>query len=78
MKITLSEDQARILEMCIQFTATYRKEERETWEELSAELDKDGNPAFPKAAGNARWWEMAEHELQGVLKALDEAKEEPQ
>ncbi len=68
--ITLTSEQARILNMYIAMTAYVREEQIKTCENLAQEKNADGAPMFPKMEANAEMWRMIDEtvkQVQGIL-----------
>ena len=74
--ITLTDEQAFILESYLSITANYRSDEAEACEKLSHELNEDGTPKFPNMKGNAEWWEQANRTIEEIKKAIENADDE--
>ena len=71
--ITLTDEQANLLTCYILMTTNYRKGEKEAWESLAKETEKDGSPKFPIAPSNAKFWEETEVQLTEIRKIIDAA-----
>lgn len=71
--ITLPLDQMNSLYCFLLLTTGYRKSERESWESLAKEMNEDGTPKFPNAAGNARFWAEMQEIADNVCRVIDNA-----
>lgn len=72
--VKLSLEQVVTLTTYILMTTNYRKGEREAWETLSQEKGENGEPAFPNAMSNAKFWAEEEIKLSEIRRILDEAE----
>lgn len=72
VKLTL--EQVVTLTTYILMTTNYRKREREAWETLSQEKEENGEPAFPNALSNARFWAEEETKLTEIRNLLDKTE----
>ena len=72
--VTLTHEQWVNLTSYILMTTNYRKDEREAWERLAAETKGNGEPTFPNALGNAKFWADMDRELEEIRQVIDDAK----
>ena len=71
--VTLSHDTWSELTTYLLMTTKYREGELEAWKELATRVDADGQPEFPNADSNARFWEGMIAKIEGIIKAIDNA-----
>lgn len=72
VKLTL--EQVVTLTTYILMTTNYRKREREAWETLSQEKEESGEPSFPNAPSNVRFWADEEIKLTEIRRILEETE----
>lgn len=71
--ITITHDQAINLEAYLLMTTKYRKGEIEEWQKLATEKTPDGNPKFPHAPNNVRYWEEIDREISEICNIISNA-----
>jgi hypothetical protein len=64
--VTLTYEQANILEMYILLTTQHRQGEISANTRLSQETNEDGSLKYPNAGKNAEWWTKADIELNAI------------
>lgn len=74
MKVELTNEQVNTLVCYILMTTQHREKEREAWEELSKEMNKDGTPKFKNAKSNAEYYADLEFKLEEIRNVLDDAR----
>jgi len=71
--ITMTGEQANLLEFYIKITSYYRKSEMEACQELGKETNDEGMLKFPNQAANAIWWEKVDAQLQEIKDIIEKA-----
>lgn len=71
--VAMTNAQWSTLTTYILTTTQSRRQEREAWERIMAEVDAEGLPKFPNAADNAKYYVELEAELDAILKCIDGA-----
>lgn len=69
--VAMTNAQWSTLTTYILTTTQSRREEREAWEKIAAEVDAEGMPKYPNAADNAKYYAELEEELKAILKCID-------
>ena len=69
--VTLTNHQWNSLVCYILMTTQYRKQESEGWQELSEEMDENGQPKYPYAKSNAEFYREVDHTLNEIKNAID-------
>ena len=76
--IQLTHTEAVKLETFLLVTTKFRQGEFETYKKLAEEVDENGNPAFPKAADNAKFWSEQCEMMDSIQKRIYQALTTPQ
>lgn len=71
--ITLTHEQANLLECYILMTTNYRKDEAEAWAELAKEKNEDGTPRFKNADSNSKYWHDLSNNLEEIRNIIENA-----
>lgn len=70
IKLTISQCSTLICYLLM--TTQYRKNEVETWRELSKKVNKDGTPKYIHAESNARFWKKMHEDLEVIRNIIEE------
>lgn len=69
--VTLTNKDWERLVCYLLMTTKHREGERDAWQSLAQEKNPDGSPKFPKAAGNAEYWQEVIDDLERIKNKLD-------
>lgn len=72
--ITLTHEQANLIECYILLTTNHRKKEAEAWDSLAKDVNEDGTPMFPAAAKNAEFYRGLEDSLTEIRHIIESAR----
>lgn len=76
--LQLTRKEAVKLEMFLLMTTKFRQGELETHKKLAAQVDENGNPAFPESKDNIEFWSEQCEVMDAIQKRVYEAMTTPQ
>jgi hypothetical protein len=74
--LDLSAEQASALQAFFITSAAYRKDEIDSWEELAAKRNAEGNPMLSKAKSNAEFFRKQDATIREISELLAKAQAE--